>query len=84
MHVYLDHSRTWSHFDDIQTRIARRGITFYQHRNAKILSSLFNRREKIEIVFQMCDGRHEDVKLSVTRLDGHRGPDDAGRRLSLL
>ena len=78
--VDLDHARIGRHLDDADARIVRGRIALQTDRNAKLRGGRFGGGEKLEIVLEPLDRRHEHAQLAVARLDRERGANRNGWR----
>ena len=81
MDVDLDHAGIGRDAEILQARIAaRRSVAFEEDRLAELLGGVLHGGDEVEIVLGALGRRHEDVKMAVARLEGHRGAHDIGAR----
>ena len=84
MNVDLDDAGIGRHLDDVDARIGRRQIAFDVDRQAELRGGRLDGGEKLEIILEPLDRRHEHAKLAVARLDRERGAHrNAGERQRL-
>ncbi len=72
MNIYLDHAGIRSDAKIFQPRILRRSIAFQKHRLMHGLRGRFDRGDKLEVIFQRSQRRHENVQHSVSRFRTQR------------
>jgi|GEM_PF-1139150 len=80
MDVDLDHPGIGRDAEVQDARIAGRRVALDEDRLALLLGGVLERRHQVEIILHALGRRHEDMEMTVARLEGHRGPHDAGGR----
>ena len=82
LHVDLDHARIRRDLDDLDARIVGRGIAFDVNGLACGFRGGLDGGEKIKVVFQLLDRRHEHARYAIAHFDADGGSDAC--RLKIL
>ena len=82
MDVDLDDAGIGRDLDHVQPRIGRRRVAFDVHRQVELGGGRLDGGEKLEIVLELLDRRHEHAEPAVARLDRERGAHRNGLRLN--
>ncbi len=69
LNVDLDHAGIGRHLDHLDARIVRRPVALDMNRKLHFLGSRLDRRDQLEIVFDLLDRRHEHAQHAVAHLD---------------
>ena len=84
MDIDLDHPRVRRHLDDVDARIARRGVTLEAKGQTELLGQNFHQGDQLEIVLGGLNRRHEHMQPPLARLEDHGGAHIARRGPPLL
>ena len=73
LHVDLDHARVRCHPEVAQARVARRLVTFQQHRAMQLFSGGLDGRHQFQIILHPLQRRHEQVEPAFPRFGTQGG-----------